>query len=67
MLCKGATLDLGASFGYYIVTNTGILPLNSSGVTGDYSHFHTCQLTADVKFPVNKYITVSPKIGVCCR
>ena len=31
---------------------------------GSYSNFHTCQLTADVKFPICKYVTLSPKIGV---
>ncbi|MGO9311223.1 MAG: hypothetical protein ACLQDI_00645, partial [Syntrophobacteraceae bacterium] len=25
---------------------------------------HTCQLTADIKFPINKYISVSPKVGL---
>ncbi|MGA2403839.1 MAG: TorF family putative porin [Syntrophobacteraceae bacterium] len=63
MLCKGATLDFGASFGYLILLqNNNTLDL--AGNTGTYSDFHTCQLTADVKFPVNKYLTVSPKVGV---
>jgi hypothetical protein len=38
--------------------------LNLDGTTGSYSDFHTAQLTADVKFPLNKYLTVTPKIGV---
>ncbi|MGA2402237.1 MAG: TorF family putative porin [Syntrophobacteraceae bacterium] len=63
MLCKGATLDLGASFGYLILNHDNNL-LNLSGTAGSYSDFHTCQLTADVKFPINKYLSVSPKIGL---
>lgn len=64
MLRKGAVLDLGANFGYYVITNTDVLALNLTGATGDYSHFHTCQLTADVKVPVTGSVTVSPKIGL---
>jgi len=62
-LCKGATLDLGSSFGYLILIKNNNT-LNLAGDTGTYSHFHTCQLTADIKFPINKYISISPKIGV---
>jgi hypothetical protein len=63
ILCKGATLDLGASFGYLFgLQNNNILDL--AGTTGTYSDFHTCQLTADVKFPINKCISISPKIGL---
>ena len=69
MLCKGATLDFGASFGYLILLqDNNVLSLESVPIgkepLGSYSNFHTAQLTADVKFPVNKYITVSPKIGL---
>ncbi len=63
MLCKGATLDLGASFGYLILNHDNNI-LNLSGTAGSYSDFHTCQLTADVKFPINKYLSISPKIGL---
>jgi hypothetical protein len=71
-LCKGATLDLGASFGYLILLrDDNILSLAGSNTsppvpldTGSYSNFHTCQLTADIKFPINKYLSVSPKVGV---
>ena len=63
MLCKGATLDFGASFGYLILLHDNNT-LNLTGATGTYSDFHTCQLTADVKFPINKYISISPKIGL---
>ncbi|MGA3114061.1 MAG: hypothetical protein ABSF90_06445, partial [Syntrophobacteraceae bacterium] len=68
-LCKGATLDLGASFGYLILMqDNNTLSLNSVPIgtqpLGSYSNFHTCQLTADVKFPICKYVTLSPKIGV---
>ncbi|MGA7494849.1 MAG: hypothetical protein WB930_09985 [Syntrophobacteraceae bacterium] len=62
-LCKGATVDLGASFGYLdLLQNDNTL--NLAGATGTYSDFHTCQLTADVKFPVGKYITIAPKVGL---
>jgi len=63
MLCKGATLDFGASFGYLVLLHDNNT-LNLDGTTGSYSDFHTAQLTADVKFPLNKYLTVTPKIGV---
>ena len=64
-LCKGAILDLGASFAYLILNHdNNILSLNTAVAPGSYSDFHTCQLTADVKFPVGKYITVAPKIGL---
>lgn len=79
MLCKGATLDLGASFGYLILLRddnvlslAGVPAFTPSPIAiapsavhlGSYSHFHTAQLTADVKFPIGKYITVAPKVGV---
>ncbi len=71
MLCKGATLDLGASFGYLILLqdnnnlNSGAgLTTPAPGSIGSYSNFHTAQLTADVKFPIGKYVTIAPKIGV---
>ncbi len=63
MLCKGATLDLGASFGYLTLLNDNNL-LNLEGKSGDFSGFDTCQLTAGVKFPINKYVAVSPKVGL---
>jgi hypothetical protein len=63
MLCKGATLDLGASFGYLMLLQNDNT-LNLAGAMGTYSNFHTCQLTADVKFPINKYISISPKVGL---
>jgi uncharacterized protein (TIGR02001 family) len=63
MLCKGATLDLGASFGYLILPHDNNT-LNLAGAMGSYSNFHTCQLTADVKFPINKYISIAPEVGL---
>jgi len=62
-LCKGATLDFGASFGYLILNHDNNL-LSLAGNLGSYSDFHTCQLTADIKFPINKYVSVSPKVGL---
>jgi len=72
MLCKGATLDLGASFGYLILLHdNNVLSLAGSNLSpptpldvGSYSHFHTAQLTADIKFPIGKYLTIAPKIGL---
>jgi len=40
------------------------LPTPAPGSIGTYSDFHTCQVTADVKFPVGRYITISPKVGL---
>jgi hypothetical protein len=62
-LCKGATLDFGASFGYLILNHDNNL-LSLAGNLGSYSDFHTCQLTADIKFPINKYVSISPKVGL---
>jgi hypothetical protein len=56
-------VDLGASFGYLVLLQNDNT-LNLAGATGTYSDFHTCQLTADVKFPVGKYITIAPKVGL---
>jgi hypothetical protein len=72
MLCKGATLDLGASFGYLILLHdNNVLSLTGSSLNpptpldvGSYSNFHTAQLTADIKFPIGKYLTIAPKIGL---
>jgi len=71
MLCKGATLDFGASFGYLILlqNNNNLSPEAAlasppPGSIGSYSNFHTAQLTADIKFPIGKYVTIAPKIGV---
>lgn len=63
-LCKGATLDLGASFGYLILLQHDNQLSLTPGDMGTYSNFHTAQLTADVKFPINKCISIAPKIGV---
>ena len=70
-LCKGAVVDLGASFGYLILLqdnnnlNLGAaLATPAPGSIGTYSDFHTCQLTADIKFPLGKYVTIAPKVGV---
>jgi hypothetical protein len=68
-LCKGATLDLGASFGYLtLFGDSNILSLaEKNGLpakTGDFSGFDTCQLTADVKFPITKCLSISPKVGL---
>jgi hypothetical protein len=62
-LYKGAVVDLGASFGYLNLLNSDNI-LHPTGETGDFSGFDTCQLTADVKFPCGKYLTISPKVGV---
>jgi hypothetical protein len=79
MLCKGATLDLGASFGYLdLLRDDNVLSLNgvpgfkpsptaiapSPVDVGSYSNFHTAELTADVKFPIGKYVTIAPKIAL---
>ena len=72
MLCKGATLDLGANFGYLILPHdnnnlslAGVTPASPTAKdVGSYSDFHTAQLTADVKFPIGKYVTIAPKIAV---
>jgi hypothetical protein len=72
MLCKGATLDLGASFGYLILLhdNNVLSPAGASSAipeplnVGSYSNFHTAELTADVKFPIGKYVTIAPKVAV---
>ncbi len=63
MICKGTSLDLGASFGYLILDDKDTL-LNLSGTTGSFSDMDTAQLTAALKIPVYKSITVSPKVGV---
>ena len=70
-LCKGATFDLGASFGYLILLKnnnnlnaSAVLASPPPGSIGTYSNFHTAQLTADIKFPIGKYVTVAPKVGV---
>ncbi len=62
MLCKGTSLDLGASFGYLILDDKDTL-LNLSGATGSFSDFDTAQLTAALKIPVYRCVTVAPKIG----
>jgi hypothetical protein len=64
MIYKGATLDLGASFGYLILLRNDNQLSLTPGNTGTYSDFHTAQLYADVKFPINKYVTIAPKVGV---
>jgi hypothetical protein len=62
-ILKGATVDLGASFGYLTLMHTDNT-LNLAGTkTGNFSGFDTCQLTADIKFPLNDYITITPKVG----
>ncbi|MDR3554589.1 MAG: hypothetical protein P4L55_07530 [Syntrophobacteraceae bacterium] len=62
-VCKGTVLNLGASFGYLILNhNVNTLALN--GTTGSFSNFDTCFLNANVTFPVNKWLSVSPKIGL---
>ncbi|SPF47628.1 conserved exported hypothetical protein [Syntrophobacter sp. SbD1] len=64
-LCKGATVDLGASFGYLILNHdNNLLSLDPTVPLGSYSDFHTCQLTADIKFPIGKYLTIAPKVGL---
>ncbi len=68
-LCKGATVDLGASFGYlFLPQDNNNLNLGAAvgapGSVGTYSNFHTAELTADVKFPIGKYVTIAPKIAV---
>lgn len=61
--CEGTTLDLGANFGYLILNRASTTVLNMSGETGTYSDFHTAQLIADIKIPVCKIVTISPKVG----
>jgi uncharacterized protein (TIGR02001 family) len=62
-VCKGTTLNLGTSFGYLIL-NHDINTLSLNGNTGSFSAFDTCLLDASVTFPVNKWLSVSPKIGL---
>jgi hypothetical protein len=72
MLCTGAVVDLGASFGYYVLPHdnnvlslTGVTPDSPTAKdVGSYSNFHTAELTADIKFPLCKYVTIGPKIAV---
>ena len=62
-VCKGTTLNLGTSFGYLILNHTNnLLALNGS--TGSYSGPQTCLLDATVAFPINKYLTLAPTIGL---
>ncbi len=62
-VCKGTTLNLGTSFGYLILNHdTNTLALD--GRTGSFSDFDTCLLDAALAFPVNKWLSVSPKIGL---
>lgn len=71
-LCKGATVDLGANLGYLILNHdNNVLSLAGSNLStptpldvGSYSDFHTCNLTADIKFPIGKCLSVAPKIGL---
>jgi hypothetical protein len=64
MICEGASLDLGASFGYLILNRASTTTLDLQGDTGYYSDFHTAQLTAGLKIPVCKLVTISPKVGL---
>ena len=62
-VCKGTNLNLGASFAYLILNHdTNTLALN--GTTGSFSGFDTCFLNAALAFPINKYLTISPKVGL---
>ncbi len=61
--CHDMSLDLGASFGYMIM-NDDDTTLNQLGTLGSYSEFHSGTLTAALKIPVTKYLTVAPKFGV---
>jgi hypothetical protein len=76
-LCKGATIDLGASFGYLMLfqnnNNLSLAGVPSASPTapapsavdvGSYYDWHTAELTADIKFPIGKYVTIAPKIAV---
>lgn len=61
---EGMSLDLGASLGYQVLeADDNILNLDTMQF-GAYSEFHSATLTAGLKIPVHKYITVTPKLGV---
>ncbi|SPF38609.1 conserved exported hypothetical protein [Syntrophobacter sp. SbD1] len=63
--CKGTTVDLGANFGYLILNHdNNVLSLDPTVPLGSYSDFHTCQLTADIKFPIGKCLSIAPKVGL---
>ena len=67
--CKGTTLNLGTSFGYLILNHSTytllkIYPTFGSPTFGTFSGLDTCFLNANVTFPVNKYLSVSPKVGL---
>ncbi|MCE5334804.1 MAG: hypothetical protein LLG06_09445 [Desulfobacteraceae bacterium] len=61
---EGMSLDLGASLGYQILdAEDNLLNLDSMQF-GTYSEFHSATLSAGLKVPVHKYLTITPKIGV---
>jgi uncharacterized protein (TIGR02001 family) len=60
---EGMSLDLGASFGYMILEPKD-QTLDLGGNTGDYSAPHSGTLTAGLKIPVHKYLTITPKVGL---
>ncbi|MDR3569928.1 MAG: hypothetical protein P4L43_18050 [Syntrophobacteraceae bacterium] len=66
--CKGTTLNLGTSFGYLIlnqdINTLKVTPFGTPPPTGSFSGFDTCFLNASVTFPINKYLSVSPKVGL---
>jgi uncharacterized protein (TIGR02001 family) len=62
--CKGTTLNLGTSFGY-LSLNQDIWAVKINGPsTQSFSGFDTCYLNANVTFPVNKYLSIAPKVGL---
>ncbi len=63
MIYDGVSLDIGASFGYLIAQDKATL-LNLEGTTGTFSDFNESTLTATLKLPITKNVTIGPKIGV---
>ena len=64
-VCKGSTLNLGASFAYLILNHdNNLLNYHNGGQFGSYSNFHTCLLNAALTFPFSKIWSVSPKVGL---
>jgi len=62
-LYKGSALNLDASFGYSWLPHHNNI-LDEEGDLGSFSQFQTCWLTANLTFPICKYVTIAPKIGV---
>ena len=62
----GMTFDLGGSFGYQTLEHkdNALSITNGALNTGSYSALHGGQILGALHIPVNKYFTVTPKVGV---